>query len=387
MASIGAAVIGAGFIGPVHVEALQRIGVKLTGILGVSCDESRAAAETLHLPRAYGSFEEVLADKAVQAVHIATPNRLHYDMAKRALQAGKHVMCEKPLSMNSAESSELVKLAEQTGLAAGVNYNVRYYPLCLEAADVVRRGDVGEIHSACGSYVQDWLLYPTDYNWRVLTEEGGELRAIADIGTHWLDLVRHITGLEVEAVCADLRTVHPVRQRPKGEVQTFKGKEQARPVERERVSISTEDYGSVLIRFRGGARGCLWVSQVTAGRKNCLRYEIAGSKCSLAWCSEQPNNLWIGHRDRANEQLMRDPSLVSDAARRFISYPGGHNEGFADTFKQCFRAFYDYIGAGDFSAPAAFPTFVDGHREIVLCEAILKSHREAEWVELKGGFQ
>jgi predicted dehydrogenase len=218
----------------------------------------------------------------------------------------------------------------------------------------------------------------------VLAEEGGELRAIADIGTHWLDLIATITGREVEAVCADLSTVHPVRKRPLGEVETFKGKEDGGEVKREEVGISTEDYGCVMMRFAGGGRGCLWVSQVTAGRKNCLRYELAGSKCSLSWCSEKPNELWIGHRDRPNESLIRDPSLVSDAARGHISYPGGHNEGFGDTFKQNFRAFYGYIAAGDFGAKPTFATFADGHREILMCEAILQSHRQMRWVDLKG---
>ena len=385
MSEIGAAVVGAGFIGPVHVEALQRAGVTVTGILGVSDDESRQAAKNLRLPKAYSNLEEILSDKKVHAVHVATPNRLHYEIAKRCLLAGKHVMCEKPLAMNSAESVELVRLADQSGLAAGVNYNIRFYPLCLEAAEMVRAGKVGDIYSVCGGYIQDWLFCPTDYNWRVLAEEGGELRAIADIGTHWLDLVHNITGLEVEAVWADLKTIHPVRRRPTGEVQTFKAKEESKVAETEPVKITTEDQGCVMIRFEGGGQGSLWVSQVTAGRKNHLRYEIAGSKCALSWCSEQPNNLWVGHRQKANEDLMRDPALVSDTARDFISYPGGHNEGFGDTFKQCFRAFYGYIDAGDYSAPPPFPTFADGHCEIVLCEAILTSHRESRWVELKGG--
>ena len=382
MQHIKAAVIGAGFIGPVHVEALKRAGIEVVGILGVCDEESNKAARTLGLAKAYGSFDEILSDNSVNAVHIATPNRLHCSMAKAALQAGKHVMCEKPLAMNSVESAELVAVAQRSGLAAGVNYNIRYYPLCLEAGERVRGGQIGQVYSICGSYVQDWLLYHTDYNWRVLAEEGGELRAIADIGTHWLDLIHSITGLEIKAVCVDLRIVHKVRERPLGEVETFKGKEDRKAVKTEAIDITTEDYGCVMMRFDNGAKGCLWVSQVTAGRKNCLRYEIAGSKQALAWCSEQPNELWVGRRDKANELLLRDPALVADAARRFISYPGGHNEGFPDTFKQCYRAFYDYIKAGDFSAPATFPTFADGHREIVLCEAILASHRKGQWVEL-----
>ncbi len=382
MSQSGVAVIGAGFIGPVHVEALRRAGQEVVGILGVTPQESREAAAALRVPWAYQNLDQILGDARVAAVHIAVPNRLHYPMAKAALAAGKHVMCEKPLAMNSHESAELVALAAKSGRAAGVNYNVRYYPLCQEAAHMVRSGAVGEVFSICGSYVQDWLLYPTDYNWRVLAEEGGQLRAIGDIGTHWLDLAHAITNLEVEEVCADLKTVHPVRQRPKGEVQTFKGKDE-RAAATEPVAITTEDLGCVLLRFKGGARGCMYVSQATAGRKNCLRFELAGSKCALSWDSERPNELWIGHREKPNECLLRDPALVSDAARQYIDYPGGHNEGFPDTFKQCYRSFYRFIAAGDFTAPPPFPTFADGHREILLCEAILMSHRERRWVKVK----
>jgi predicted dehydrogenase len=229
--------------------------------------------------------------------------------------------------------------------------------------------------------VQDWLFYPTDYNWRVLTEQVGQLRAIADIGTHWLDLMHTITGLKIKEVFADLKTVHEVRLRPKGEVQTFKGKEDQVLVT-EPINVTTDDYGCVMFRFSNGGRGVLWVSQVTAGRKNSLRYELAGSQSSLSWSSDTPNSLWIGHRDRANESLIRDPALVSDLAAGYCSYPGDHNEGFSDTFKQCFRAFYDYIQAGDFNAPAPFATFEDGHREVVLCEAILKSAQESRWIEV-----
>ena len=381
MHNIGVAVAGAGFIGPVHVEALKRLGVRITGILGSRPEKSEAARQHLGLPCAYAHFDDILADDAVQAVHLAVPNVLHYDMARRALLAGKHVMCEKPLAMNADESAELVTLAAQTGLHAGVCYNIRFYPLNLEARDRIRRGKVGTVFSVVGRYVQDWLLYDTDYNWRVLADQGGALRAVSDIGTHWMDLVCSITGLGVEAVFADLKTVHPVRKRPTGEVETFSGKAAA-PQDLEEVSIETDDCGCVLLRFEGGGRGVLWVSQVTAGRKNCLRYEISGSECALAWNSEQPNELWVGHRNQPNAVLMRDPALVADLARGSINYPGGHNEGFPDTFKQCFRAFYNAIDAGTPSADVLYPTFEEGHREILLCDAILQSHREQRWVKV-----
>ena len=376
-----AAVAGTGFIGPVHVEGLRRAGVEVVGILGSTPDRSQASEAVLGIEKAYSSLDEVLADADVDCVHLATPNRLHFEQAKASIAAGKHVLCEKPLAMNSAESAELVRLAAASNVACGVNYNIRYYPLCLEAADRVRNGIVGDVYHVTGSYFQDWLFHETDFNWRVLAEDGGELRAVADIGTHWLDLVHSITGLEVEAVCADLLTVFPIRKRPTGGVETFSGKTDA-PVANELVAVTTEDFGSIMLRFVGGARGSVQVSQVAAGRKNRLSFELAGAKQALAWNSESPNELWIGHRDTPNESLIRDPALVGDRARGSINYPGGHNEGFPDTFKQCFRSFYQYIDAGDFSAPPTFPTFTDGHREIVLCEAILRSHKEQRWVDV-----
>ena len=381
MFDIGVAVVGAGFIGPVHVEALRRLGLPVRGILGCDDAESERAAKSLGLPKAYKSLDEVLADPSVRAVHLAVPNVLHYQFAKRAIAAGKHVMCEKPLAMNATESAELVELAKGKQLAAGVCYNIRFYPLNLEARERIARGDLGRIFSINGSYVQDWLLHETDYNWRVLADQGGALRAVADIGTHWMDLIGSITGLEIESVLADLSTVHPIRKRPKGEVETFSGK-MGGPRETEPVAITTEDYGCMMFRFQGGARGSLWVSQVTAGRKNCIRYEIAGSKSSLAWDSQSPNELWIGHRDQPNESLIRDPALVGPLARGYLNYPGGHNEGFPDAFKQCFRSFYNYIAAGDYTAEPMFPTFAQGHREVVLCDAILKSHLQQGWVKV-----
>jgi predicted dehydrogenase len=353
----------------------------VAGILGSSAEKSQRAAADLGISKAYRDLDELLVDEAIDAVHITSPNRYHFDQASRVLKAGKHVHCEKPLAMTSAESSALVKLAQESGLAAGVNYNIRFYPLNLEVRDMIQRGVLGQVLSIYGSYVQDWLLYPTDYNWRVLADEGGKLRAVADIGTHWLDLVQTISGLSVEAVFADLKTVHPTRQRPTGEVATFSGKVEQLDAT-ESIKIDTEDAGAVLLRLSNGAQGSLWVSQATAGRKNSLRYEIAGTEGSVAWNSEQPNDLWIGHRNRPNQQLIRDPGLVSAAARTYISYPGGHNEGYDDSFKQSFKAFYDYIAAGDFSAPEPFPTFAEGHQEILLCEAILKSHEQQRWMKV-----
>lgn len=382
--SHSAVVVGTGFIGPVHVEGLRRAGVHVSGILGSTAEKSVVAAQRLGLPYGYRSFEELVQDDSVSSVHLASPNRLHFEQAAALLRAGKHVLCEKPLAMNSTESAELVRIARESRRAAGVAYNIRFYPLSHEAAARVRAQALGDVLHVTGSYTQDWLLHDTDFNWRVMAEDGGELRAVADIGTHWLDLVQFITGLRITSVCADLRTVHPIRCRPRGGAETFSGPNQIKQ-ETEAVSIMTEDCGAVMFRLGNGANGVMWVSQTTAGRKNCLRYEIGGSKQSCAWNSETPNELWMGHRESANELLVRDPALLGPSARAVSSYPGGHNEGFPDTFKQLFRSFYGYIEAGDFSATPPFPTFADGHQEILLCESILRSHRERCWVDVVDG--
>ena len=380
MRPLSAAVVGTGFIGPVHVEAVRRLGHRVAGVLGSSAEKSRAAAAALGVPRGYADFAELLADATVDVVHLASPNKLHFEQCKAAIAAGKHVICEKPLAMTAAETGELVELAERSNVVTAVNYNVRFYPCVLELRERMRAGALGRVLHVTGSYFQDWLLYDTDFNWRVLASDGGELRAVADIGTHWIDTVCFATGLQVEAVLADLCTVHPIRYRPTGGSETFSssagGMRATMP-----ASVTTEDYGSILLRFRGGAKGCFSVSQVAAGRKNCLRFDVAGSNGSASWDSEEPNALVLGHRDRANEHLTRDPSLMAAGVRAFADYPGGHAEGFPDTFKQLYKAVYTAILDGRPASPL-YATFADGDNEVRLCEAVLRSHREARWVSV-----
>ena len=378
---IRAAVIGTGFIGPAHVEALRRLGIEVVGIAGSSLERARPKAEALNIAQVYAYWHDVIADPTVDVVHITTPNHLHYPMAKAAIEAGKHVVCEKPLAMNAQESGELLKLATEAGVVHAVNYNIRFYPLCQEARARAARGDLGDVYFVRGSYLQDWLFYDTDWNWRLEPELGGSLRAVADIGTHWLDLTGFITGLRVEAVLADFRTFIPVRKKPTSPIDTFTGKE-VRSAEYAEQSIHTEDYATVLLKYGNGASGVMTVSQVCAGRKNRLAFEIDGAEQALGWDSERPNELWIGRRDGPNEVVIKDPSLLTPQAREFAGYPGGHMEGFPDTFKQLYKAVYGYIEAGDMSVPPDFPTFVDGHEEILLCEAIERSAKEGGWVEI-----
>ena len=380
-ATIRVGIAGSGFIGPAHLEALRRNNVSVIGLVRGDAESVSQKAEELGIPRAYSSYEDMLANADIDVVHLTTPNYLHYPHAKAALQAGKHVVCEKPLAMNSQESAELVRIAEETGLVNAVNFNIRFYPMAQQARQMVQSGEIGDIFILQGSYLQDWLLLPTDWNWRLDPELGGTLRAIGDIGSHWLDLITFITGLKVKEVYADFKTFYPVRKKPLKPLETFTGK-LLTPEDFEEKSVTTEDYASVLLHYENGVRGVLTVSQVSSGRKNRIYFEINGSKSSLVWNGERPNELWIGNRSEPNQVLMKDPSLLSPEARATASYPGGHNEGFPDTFKQLYTKVYDYILAGDFAAKPDFPTFADGHYEQMLCEAIERSAKEGKWVEV-----
>jgi len=381
MGKIKVGVIGTGFIGPAHVEALRRLGsVEVAALAECSDEVARAKAEALGIEEYYGDYKQLLKKGDIQSVHICSPNYLHYEMAKETLEAGKHVICEKPLAISVAEAEELVELADKKGLVNAVNFNIRYYPLMRQVRTMVEKGDVGNIFAVQGSYLQDWLFYQTDYNWRLEPERSGESRAVADIGSHWMDLIEYITGLKIQEVCADFATFHKIRKKPLKPVETYAGKV-LQPEDYEDMPINTEDYATVLFRFENDGRGVMTVNQVAAGRKNRLYFEIDGSKQSMAWESEMPNQIWIGRRDGNNEIMTRDPSLVYPETRTLIDYPGGHNEGFPDTFKQLFKEVYAHI-SGDRSGPPSFPTFKDGLREIALCEAVMNSNRKRAWVKV-----
>ena len=374
------AIIGLGFVGKAHLEALRRLGIPVRGILGSSPDHTREAAHDLGIAHAYSSLDELVNDSSLTSVHICSPNHVHHYQSKAALEAGKHVMCEKPLAMNTGESGSLVELSRKLNLVGGVAYNLRYYPLCHQARALVQQGAIGEARLIHGSFLQDWLLYPTDWNWRLQPELGGEMRVVADIGTHWLDLLTWITGRKITELCADLATVIPVRKRPRGRVQTF----QQTTGDTGDFKVTTDDYASILLNFERGAHGVCTVSQVSAGRKTRLWFEVDGSEGSLAWNSEDPNTLWIGRRREPNREMIKDPSLMSPEARGYAAYPGGHAEGYPDTFVQLFKDFYAYLGAGDFSKPRTFPTVETGHEEMLLCDAIARSAKERRWVKLAG---
>jgi predicted dehydrogenase len=376
---IGTAVIGSGFIGTVHIEALRRIGVNVAGLLESSPELGTRRAGEMGLARAYASLDDVLADARVQVVHVTSPNELHHPQVKRILAAGKHVVCEKPLAMTSAESAELVRLAAASGLVNAVNFNIRFYPLNQHVAGLVRDGGIGDVRFVTGRYFQDWLLFDTDWNWRLEADRGGALRAVGDIGSHWLDLTSFLVGRRLEAVMADLATFIPVRRKPAGPVQTFSTERAAETIP---VEIHTEDAATILLRFEGGAHGSVAISQLSPGRKNSLCYQIDGSSSAVAWDSEQPDSLWIGHRDRPNELLLRNPALMNPAGAAAARLPGGHVEGFADTFGAVFTAIYEDVIAGRPTARPAYATFADGHEEMLVGDAVAESARTGGWVEV-----
>lgn len=382
-ATIKAGIIGTGFIGPAHVEAARRLGnVQFVALAEANDDLAKAKADDLSIPKSYGDYHALLSDPDVQVVHNCTPNHLHFEVNRDILAAGKHVISEKPLAMNSQESKELVRLADESGLIHAVDFNYRYYPLVQHARAMVKDGNVGDIYTIHGSYLQDWMYLNTDWNWRLQPELSGDSRAIADIGSHWCDLLQFITGLTITRVMADLRTVHKTRMKPKKEVETYAGKV-LQPEDYEPQEINTEDYASVLIELSNGAHGVFTVSQVSAGRKNRLYYEIDGSKCALAWDQEQPNDLWIGYREKANEVLVKDPSLLHESAREYAHYPGGHPEAYPDGPKNLFRNVYRAVATGDMPADPDWSTFADGHKEVAICDAVLASQKAQSWVDVQ----
>jgi predicted dehydrogenase len=373
-----AGVIGTGFIGPVHVEALRRLGVKVVALCDLP-DRVAAAAERLGIPQTFTDYHELLQAPNVDVVHITAPNRFHCEMALAALAAGKHCICEKPLAMNTRETAQVVQRAKNARTLFAVNYNIRFYPAVLQLHKWVARGELGDIIHVNGSYFQDWLFKDTDYNWRLLPNEGGKLRAVADIGTHWMDAASFVLGSRITSVLADLATWHRTRRRPLGEVQTFA--KAAANLKYASYSVRTEDFANVLLQFSNGAHGNLAVSQVAAGRKNCIRLEIYGSKKSAWWCSEEPERLFVGNRDSANEVIVRGTPVFGPDVAPFVDYPAGHVEGFPDTFKMLFRAVYGAI-AGNGAAARLFATAADGHQEVAVCEAIQKSHQQRRWVKV-----
>jgi len=385
MERIRAAVIGTGFIGPAHIEALKRIGgVDVVAVASVEPDKAKEIADEFSISKVYSDWTEVVADGDVQVIHNCTPNNLHYQVNRAAIVAGKHIVSEKPLTLNSRESAELVRLAKAKGVVNAIDFNYRFYPLIQQAREMVRRGELGKIFLVHGHYLQDWLFYETDWNWRVDAKVGGASRAVADIGSHWCDLTQFVTGLRVESVFAELVTVHKRRTKPAHAIETFRERNSGSDGRSKQVAVNTEDMGIVILKFDNGTRGVFTVSQVSAGRKNYQSFEIDGSAKSISWNQEEPNQMWVGYREKANEILLKDPSLMNSGARKYAHYPGGHPEGYPDGLKNFLGNVYEFIRSkrNPVKERPEFPTFEDGHFEMKLVEAVLKSNKTKKWVSV-----
>jgi len=374
------AVFGTGFVGRVHLEGIRRLGyVQLYAIGEPQIEKANQLAAEFGVEKTDADYRRILEDPAVDAVHVCTPNFMHFPIAKAALQAGKHVICEKPLATSLDEARQLVALAAETKLRNATFHNLRFYPMVQHMRRMREDGDLGEILVVQGTYSQDWLLYDTDWNWRLESKHNGPSRCMADIGSHWCDMAEHVTGLRISSLCADLQTVHKTRKQPKGPVETFAGKT-LRPEDYIETPIDTEDFGAVVFRMGDRARGAFTASQVSSGRKNRLNIEIYGTKGGVSWDQERPDELWIGQRNSPNQVIIKDPSLLKPAAKSYADLPGGHSEGYDDTFKQVFRRFYQSID--DSAADAQYPQFVDGLRQLTILEAEMQSNQKRSWVDV-----
>jgi predicted dehydrogenase len=375
-----AAVFGTGFVGRVHLEGIRRLGFVHVYAIGESQeDKARRLAEEFHVDKTASDYHQILDDPEVDVVHVCTPNALHFPMVQDSLAAGKHVICEKPLSTSVENARKLVAQARAANRRNCTFHNLRFYPMVQQMRRMREAGELGEVLVVQGTYSQDWLLYDTDWNWRIDSKENGPSRCMADIGSHWCDMAEHVTGQRITSLCADLQTFHKTRKRPKGPIETFAGKT-LRPEDYDEVPIDTEDFGAVVFRMGERARGAFTASQVSAGRKNRLSIEIYGSRASVAWDQERPDELWIGQRNEPNRLMIKDPALMHERARPYADLPGGHSEGYDDVFKQVFRRFYHSVE--DLAAPAEYPQFADGLRQLQILEAELKSSATRAWVDV-----
>lgn len=377
--SIGVGVVGTGLMGVDHTNALRENGIQVHGILGSSVEKGQKFAEDMCIDRVYESFDDMLADDTIDVIHLTTPNYLHYVHAKAALLAGKHVACEKPLTMNSEESRELFVLAKEKNLVNAVNFNIRMYPMVQKARSMVQNGEIGDLFIIQGSYLQDWLLYPTDWNWRLDPKMGGQLRTVGDIGSHWIDLVTYICGLRITEVFADFKTFHQKRMKP-AISKTITEKNQSSIQE---IDINSEDYAAILFHFENGVQGVLTLSQMCAGHNYKILFDINASQSSLFWIGERADELWVGHRDKPNQILMAEPKQENQKKSENDSARESQSQLFANTMNELYRRVYQYLLAGDYSYKPDFPTFEDGHYGMLVMDAIETSARDKSWKKVR----
>jgi predicted dehydrogenase len=368
-----AGIIGAGFIGRVHARSARLTGAHIAGVAASSPERAAAAREELGAERGFASAEELIASDSVDVVHVCAPNHLHVPLARATLEAGKHLICEKPLALDSEAAAELVAEAERANRVATVPFAYRYYPTVREARARVRSGAAGEVRLLHGGYLQDWLLAAEDDNWRVDAEMGGASRAFADIGSHWCDLIEFVSGQRITSLTARVAIAHP--ERTHSDAHAF---ERGRPGGTKRA-VETEDIATVLFETDGGAAGSVVVSQVSAGRKNHLWFEVSGTTQALGFDQEQPESLWVGTRD-GSISVPRGFETLSPEAASYVTLPAGHPQGFHDCFDAFVAETYGAILGG--RLPEGLPLLTDGRRAVQVTEAVLESSRSGSWTEV-----
>ncbi len=378
---IHAAVVGAGYIGNVHLETLNRIsGVKTCSVFDLDKNLSGKAAEAHNISVAASSFDEILQDPEIDVVHICTPNNLHFEQSLAALEAGKQVFSEKPLALTSKESEILVNKAKEKGAITGVGFCYRYYPVVQEMAMRIRGGQYGRVRMVSGTWFQDWLSEITDYTWRLERERSGVSNVAADLGSHWFDLIQFVTGLTVSDVFADLFTILPEREKPAKEVLAFQSHAET---ESELVKIEVEDYASVLFRLdKGKIPGSFTTSQVCHGRKSDTEFQVYCSDGSLAWNHKRSEELWIGRRHGSNGILVENPLEFGQQAAQYATLPAGHPMGYRDAVLSMLKDYYRAVTEGVEGDGVLRPNFQTGYHEMLLLDRVLQSAADGRWVQV-----
>lgn len=371
-------IIGTGFIGKVHLETVRRLGnVEVVAI--ADNVNARETAEELNVPNYYEDYKKMIDEMNLDMVHICTPNYTHYEIAMYAMERGVNIICEKPMATSIKEAEEMLAKSKEKGVVAAVNFHNRFYPMTNHLMNIIKDGELGDIFSITGSYCQDWLLYPTDYSWRLISAESGNTRAVSDIGSHWMDLAEYVSGQKITAVCADFQTIFETRKKPNKQVLAF-STEKFSDSDYKEIPVDTEDNAYILFRFSGGAKGSAFISQVIAGKSVAIDLLVGGYKMSAEWNSADVNSLDIGLRDESTRHVEKGAATVHQNTLPYVAYPFGHAEGFADAFKQGFKEMYASIEETDHEY--RYATFEDGLHEMVLCEKIFESNREQRWIEI-----
>lgn len=388
MRKIRCGIIGFGFVGPHHLDAIRRLGfVEVTTICTQNAEQAAEKARQQNVPKSCGDYRELLADPDIEVVAIVTPTHLHHPIAVAALERGKHVIVDKPMALNAAQAGEMLLAARRAAKVGAVMFNIRGNPVLQQARVMVGQNELGPIHLIQGHYLQEWLLRDTDFSWRLEADKCGPTAMIAEAGAHWFDLSQYVTGLKIVQVKAELSTTMPVRKKLRAHPTEAFSTSAAQ--DGDDYAVKVPDLGLVAMQYDNGARGIFTASSMCAGRKNDLRLELNGSKASLEWRQENPNELWIGRRGEPNQILLKDPSLLDDSVRSYATLPGGHNEGWADAFRNLMRNIFTFIAENRDPAAAdgiAFPTFQTGRQINCITDAIHESHLAGgAWVEVKQG--